>query len=50
MGRIILQLASMACLVILIFTDLDFIQRLLLTGVVVPAAIAALWEPLNAKA
>jgi hypothetical protein len=49
MGRVILQLASTVCLVILIFTDLDITQRLLLTGVVVPAAIAALWNPLNAR-
>lgn len=49
MGRVILQLVSALCLFVLVFTDLDLTQRLLLTGVIVPTAIVVWWEHLNGK-
>lgn len=47
MGRAILELIAAICLVVLVFTDLDLTQRLLLIGVTVPAAIVIWRDKLN---
>ncbi len=40
MVRIIFMIFSFACLIVLLCTDLDNMQRWLLTGVIVGAAVA----------